>query len=327
MKSIILLFITVIILLLSFPKLNFGQAPTLGTTSGFALFTANGAFSNVGAATIVTGDVGNHVGANSAFPTGTLVGSTHWMDGVATNAATDVGVAFGNFRTNGTVLGTPLETPGVITPGVYSTGGAAALNGDLTLNGGGDSNALFVININGALIIGASITSHIILTGSASLCNVYWQINGDFTLGAGSVFRGTIVSDGAIHLLEGSSLEGRGLTTAGAIDLHNNVVTYPSLPAAAGTITGTASVCQGQTGVGYSVPVITNATDYIWTLPAGATISAGFNTNSITVNFSASAVDGDITVKGSNSCGTGTVSANYPVTVNPIPTTSAIYHQ
>ncbi|MHB8261440.1 MAG: hypothetical protein ACYDEC_14340, partial [Bacteroidia bacterium] len=53
--------LTAVILLL-IQTINFGQtAPTLGTTSGFALFTAGGAFStNSEAGTVVTGDVGNH---------------------------------------------------------------------------------------------------------------------------------------------------------------------------------------------------------------------------------------------------------------------------
>ncbi|MBS1538073.1 MAG: beta-lactamase family protein, partial [Bacteroidetes bacterium] len=42
------------------------------------------------------------------------------------------------------------------------------------------------------------------------------------------------------------------------------------LPASAGTITGTSSVCQGQTSVTYTVPPITNAVTYSWILPNGA---------------------------------------------------------
>jgi hypothetical protein len=98
-------------------------------------------------------------------------------------------------------------------------------------------------------------------------------------------------------------------------------VTVTPLPAAAGTITGPASVCQGDAGVVYTVPAIANATGYSWQLPTGASIVSGGNTNSITVNFSSTAVSGNITVFGTNSCGNGTVSPNFPVSVNPIPPT------
>ncbi|UPT69610.1 MAG: T9SS type A sorting domain-containing protein [Flavobacterium sp. JAD_PAG50586_2] len=94
--------------------------------------------------------------------------------------------------------------------------------------------------------------------------------------------------------------------------------------AAAGTILGASTACQGETGVIYSVPAIANATNYIWTLPSGASIASGLNTNSITVDFSATASSGDITVLGTNSCGTGIISVNHPVTVSPLPDTAGI---
>jgi hypothetical protein len=92
----------------------------------------------------------------------------------------------------------------------------------LILDGQGDSNALFIIKINGAL--STSAFSKVILINSAYFNNVYWQVNGQFTAGDSSVFRGSIISDGAISLLEGSSLYGRGISIAGAISLHNNLV-------------------------------------------------------------------------------------------------------
>jgi len=73
-------------------------------------------------------------------------------------------------------------------------------------------------------------------------------------------------------------------------------------PGNAGTISGSSSVCKGQTGVAYSVPAISGATGYVWTLPSGASIASGSNTNSITVNFSSSASSGTISVYGTNSC-------------------------
>ncbi len=96
-------------------------------------------------------------------------------------------------------------------------------------------------------------------------------------------------------------------------------VTVNPLPDPAGTITGDASVCIGASGVMYSVVAIANATGYVWTVPAGATIVGSSNTNSITVDFGPAAVSGNITVYGSNSCGNGTVSPNFAVMVNPIP--------
>ena len=99
----------------------------------------------------------------------------------------------------------------------------------------------------------------------------------------------------------------------------NYAITVNPLPVSAGTITGTAAVCQGQNGVVYSIPAITNATGYSWSLPTGATIASGSNTRSVTVNYSNSAVSGNIAVYGTNGCGNGTPSAIYAVTVNPLP--------
>lgn len=88
-----------------------------------------------------------------------------------------------------------------------------------------------------------------------------------------------------------------------------------------GTFTGSSTVCQGQTGVAYSIPVIANASSYNWTLPSGASITSGANTNSINVSYSAIAASGTITVQGTNSgCGTGSVSSPFSVTVNTLPT-------
>jgi hypothetical protein len=89
-------------------------------------------------------------------------------------------------------------------------------------------------------------------------------------------------------------------------------------PDAAGSITGPASVCQGQTGVVYSTATIPFATTYVWTVPTGASIVGGIGTNSITVNYANNASSGNVTVAGSNTCTTGTP-ATLAVTVNTIP--------
>ena len=69
------------------------------------------------------------------------------------------------------------------------------------------------------------------------------------------------------------------------------------------------------------MPAIANASTYIWTLPAGATGTS--TTDSITVNFGASAASGNITVNGNNSCGDGAIST-LAATVNTLPPTPVI---
>lgn len=89
-----------------------------------------------------------------------------------------------------------------------------------------------------------------------------------------------------------------------------------------GLITGDPSVCCGQRGVGYGVAPAPNATSYQWTLPAGATIISGANTNTISVDYSLTAVSGNITVHGVNGCGNGS-SSQLAVMVNPLPVANA----
>jgi hypothetical protein len=83
-------------------------------------------------------------------------------------------------------------------------------------------------------------------------------------------------------------------------------VSIVQVPVQPGVISGDTTVCQDQSGVIYEVPQIANATSYIWSLPDGS--SGTSTTNSITVNYSTLAVSGNITVKGTNSCGDGATS-------------------
>lgn len=89
-----------------------------------------------------------------------------------------------------------------------------------------------------------------------------------------------------------------------------------------GLISGANSVCQGQTGVTYTVDPIPGVTSYHWNVPPGAAIINGNASNSITVDFSVVAVNGSITVCGVNECGNGPAST-LPVTVNLLPIANA----
>ena len=91
------------------------------------------------------------------------------------------------------------------------------------------------------------------------------------------------------------------------------------LPNPAGSISGSANVCQSSSGVVYSVGAIGQATGYVWTVPTGASIVSGNGTNSIVVDFGTGASSGNVTVYGTNICGNGTIST-FPITVGSRPT-------
>jgi len=98
-------------------------------------------------------------------------------------------------------------------------------------------------------------------------------------------------------------------------------VTVNNLPEPAGAINGNQIVCAGESGVTYTVAAIPGATGYTWSLPVGAAIVSGANSNSIVVDFSAGAVSGPISVFGTNTCGSGTASNSLLIEIVPLPGT------
>ncbi len=221
-----LLNLMAIVALCTIPYVHFAQAPNLGRVATFALFTSTGAFNNTGA-TNITGDIGTNVGALTGFPPGTLTGTIYVADSVTTLAAANLGTAYGELSAvicDSTIDAT-LGSGQLLTPKVYCITTLATLAGNLILDGQGDANALFIFKINGAFSTATFTT--ITLINGASLQNVYWQINGAFVLGDNSVFKGSVLANGAITLLSNASLIGRGLTTAGAIALNTNMSALP----------------------------------------------------------------------------------------------------
>ncbi len=215
------------------PNLSLGQAPNLGTASKYALFTAVGAFANTGATIVSAGSIGTNSGALTGFPPGIVVnGETHVADGASLQAANDVIAAYGQLTaaTCGPTLSASIGGQ-TLAPGVHCQSLPAAasdLTGVLTLDGGGNPNAVFIIKLNGAFSTATG--SSIVLTNGASFGNVYFQVEGAVNLGINAMFSGNILANGAISLATGASLQGRALSISGAINTNSNSVNGPPAP-------------------------------------------------------------------------------------------------
>ncbi len=95
-------------------------------------------------------------------------------------------------------------------------------------------------------------------------------------------------------------------------------ISFPLLPVQPSNFTSSSSnVCQGQTGVVYTVPNDPSVT-YNWTYTgSGATINDN-TTHSVTVDFDATSTSGTLSVTATNGCGTS-APRSIAVTVHPLP--------
>ena len=135
---------------------------------------------------------------------------------------------------------------------------------------------------------------------------------------AGGAGTNSVIVDAALNAASGS-ITVTGHNGCGDGGTSNISVTVNQFPEPAGPVTGIATLCQGQSGLTYSVPAIPGADSYTWTLPSGASITSGNGTNAIVVSLDLSALSGNITVRGhSTNCGDG-VPSSYALTVNPFP--------
>ncbi len=105
----------------------------------------------------------------------------------------------------------------------------------------------------------------------------------------------------------------------------NGTVSGTTIPGASGVIIGPVggNVCPGQTGVNFSIPAVPNATVYVWSLPPGAQVTGGAQTNNISVTFGSLPGNWDINVYANNVCGNGQASPVFTVYVNEPPTITA----
>ena len=121
----------------------------------------------------------------------------------------------------------------------------------MTLDGGGNPNAVFVFQINGALALAAG--SHVVLTNGAQASRVFWQVNGAGAIGANADFAGTLMAIDAVAVGNGSVVNGRAFARNGALTLDANEF-YSAPPVV--TIAGGATAITTDT-----TPTISGTTD------------------------------------------------------------------
>ena len=202
-----------------------GRGIDLGTAASYSVLGGS-MVTNVGSSTL-TGDLGVSPGSSitgfDVQPNG-VGGALHNADSFAMKARHDVTTAYGvaaGFTPTKTRVG---DLSGLsLAPGVYSDG-ALSLSGQLTL--AGDAASVWVFQSASTLITGSG--SKIIMTGGASICNVFWQVGSSAVLGAGTDFVGTILAYQQIDLGTGSTVHGRLFAHVGAVNLDYGTIVLPT---------------------------------------------------------------------------------------------------
>lgn len=148
----------------------------------------------------------------------------------------------------GTTLGEPtgaalVQGDNYFAPGLYQSLTSILITGDLTLDGQGDSNAVFVFQSSSTVDAAAGAATpgphtRIILINGAKASNVWWQAGTSATLGTAAEWNGNILASENITMETGASSCGRllaGAFSAGAFVLDSNVVSVPGNPNAPST--------------------------------------------------------------------------------------------
>ena len=205
--------------------------PPLGNAASFAVL--GGTAITATGPVVISGNVGVSPGsAVTGFPPGQVINGQIFtgVGSLAGPAKVSARDAYNNLKgqacpsannLTGKILG---QTPGFLSlnPGVYCFDTSAQLNAILTLNDGGDPNAIFIFQIGTTLTTASS--SVVQMSSGGRGTNVYWQVGTSATIGTSTTFRGHIIADTSITLTTSASTDGRVYALDGAATIDSTSI-------------------------------------------------------------------------------------------------------
>lgn len=263
----------------------------LGATESYSVL-AGQTVTNTGTS-VLASDLGVSPGtAITGFPPGIVLGTVHAADAPASQAQSDLVIAYDDAAGRVPTASVAGDLVGQTLPGgVYKSTGPLAVSGTLTLDAQNDPNTVFVFQVASTLTTASA--SNISLVNGAQACNVYWQVGSSATLGTASTFKGSILALTSITATTDATVEGRALARNGAVTLDNNVFTAPgcltSIPTVPPTTTAPATTAPATTAPATSSPTgtvpatTTPATTAPATLPAATTPGTSTLTSTATI--------------------------------------------
>jgi len=244
----------------------------LGSAAPFGVFGGGAGMTNQGIYTVIKGDIGTTaastlvtgfhdtraVFSETTLNIGKVTGTVHTATApvgsvpnvIAAAAALSAQAAFDNLSPAALPGGIDVSTLGggagqlgnrTLAPGVYRSapGSFAIEGGDLTLDGRGNPNAVWVFQMATTLTVGgpgAAFPQSVHLVNGAQAKNVFWQVGSAATINAagGGTMAGTIISSAATSFstagnVDVVTLNGRALALHASVTLVNTRITVPGL--------------------------------------------------------------------------------------------------
>jgi Ice-binding-like len=205
---------------------------------------AGSTITNTGPTTMF-GDLGLAPGS-SVTGAPQVLGQTYIDDAVATEAKSSLTSAYNEAASRPANGPAGTELAGQeFAPGVYDASKALLLSsGSVTLNAGGNPEAVFIFQVGSTLITGSN--TSVSLVGGAQACNVFWQVGSSATLGSGTRFVGTIMAAESITAGTAATIHGRLLAQTAAVTLEDNTITNSTCASSASGSGGGTETSTGE---------------------------------------------------------------------------------